>query len=846
MDNALPHQVEAAKNILAALSNNQRYILAVMPLGTGRTGVIELVTRELLAVEIPVVVLANLRIEIEQIKSRILTNMANVSTSNLQFLTTGQIAGKRHTPPIDVSGHVVIGVNSTFAASFTEDTRVGKALIETRAIVGFTSLATTQEYEIYGEPAYHLALSDAIDRSILATPNFNSFGPYKFGKDITATELEQALSDVMRNIGLDKCVFVCTLQSVLNATYDALNTKKPAQVTLARMSRDEYSEELNAARNSTWVVTTPSFLAGYHITRVQHVVLLNRFGDVETLLRATQPLLGTDHGQVWDLAGNIRLWMQLGIPALGEGSPNSSELTNSDQLFYQKWVRPRADGAASRDLMDRERLIHVMRGIIKSKSEDRSLAIGLFGRWGSGKSTIINLLKQRMSNTAETLFIEFNAWENEHVSSMPAALADAITQQMYQARKGPGRFWLLMKHRFFINDALLSCTLFALIFAVVPMIPIEALDPKLRFAEFSFAQGKMRNWITIGLTVFVAVRLAWKSTFTQGLRSLLKQIGYIEHLGLARRLRDDLRNLFRARDFRLRDYLPVFVKNALAIKSPKPLTCIVVIDDLDRCSRGNVWNVVEATRLIAEFKNVVLVFSVDYRLLFDAVAERLYEKSSDLVERERLSREFLAKILQLSVQLPEPSSTAVARYISEALFETSLRQHAAANMVAANEDHELAISAIGDQTAVAPGLSDLDADEIVVNVEQDDDYIDSTPAQAKIFQDCTKAFGINNPRSLLRLYNSLTLIKGMHPEVGEHEREYQRHAFYVFLTEFISINNKTMEEATIILAEKQKVLDEAWNNIINYGIAQKLFGDSQQKSNATAEQRARATSLPVR
>lgn len=49
---------------------------------------------------------------------------------------------------------------------------------------------------------------------------------------------------------------------------------------------------------------------------------------------------------------------------------------------------------------------------------------------------------------------------------------------------------------------------------------------------------------------------------------------------------------------------------------------MVVIDDLDRCSRPNVWNVVEATRLVAEFKEVVLVFAVDYRLLFDAIADR--------------------------------------------------------------------------------------------------------------------------------------------------------------------------------------------------------------------------------
>jgi hypothetical protein len=64
---------------------------------------------------------------------------------------------------------------------------------------------------------------------------------------------------------------------------------------------------------------------------------------------------------------------------------------------------------------------------------------------------------------------------------------------------------------------------------------------------------------------------------------------------------------------------------------------------------------------VADFKEIVLIFAVDYRLLFEAIAERLHDTATVGSERRRLSREFLAKILQLSVQLPEASALAVAR-----------------------------------------------------------------------------------------------------------------------------------------------------------------------------------------
>lgn len=847
LSNARPHQVEAAESILAALKENRNRILAVMAVGTGRTKVVQLVAEALVAAGTSVTVIAQLRVELDQVQNNIRSPFSE--GAKLQFLTVAQLTVNKRSNPVDLSGQVVIGINSSFAAAFTERNRLAEALSAAQAIIGFTTVQTANEHKIYGDAAYVLNFHDAVRRALLPPVAFNAFDQHKLGANPTFTELDNALRDVVSRISDGRTVFVCTYQPTLLSVYTGLTAFRPGQVTISRMSSEDPRSEIERAREADWIVASPSVLASFHLRKVRHVVLMNHFSNLESLLRGVQCVFGSDDGQIWDLGNNSTLWRLLAdgeADSAGRGAANSTGQDEAEEgAFVQKWITPHADGAASRDLMDRDRLIHVLRGIIKSKSDARSLAIGLFGQWGSGKSTIINLLKNGMSASKNIVFIEFNAWENEQVSSMPAALADAITQQIYRQSSVLHRFWLLLKHRSLMNEWMLSATILILLGLLMTMVPIGKLDDKLAYSSLAFIGPKLRDAVAVALTIFFAVQLAWKSSITQGLHALLKQVGYTEQIGLARRLRDDLSKLFRARRTRLRDVLPKRLKKAFGIVAPAS-TYVVVIDDLDRCSRQNVWNVVEATRLVAEFNEVVLIFAVDYRLLFDAIAERLHDKVTGEGQRERLSREFLAKILQLSVQLPTPSNTAVARYIAQALFKDA---QAAPVVAGRSTDASVPVA----EEDLDPGQDDYLSEVIAEAVpvieqipEQVDEYIVSTPAQMAIFLECATAFEVTNPRTLLRLYNSLTLIKGMHVEVADDEPEYRRHAFLVFLTELCASQGKAMSKLEELLPQStDAVKDSPWSKAREYADRHGMCDTSQLALNREAEQRARTTSLPI-
>ncbi len=47
------------------------------------------------------------------------------------------------------------------------------------------------------------------------------------------------------------------------------------------------------------------------------------------------------------------------------------------------------------------------------KAEDGGLTIGLEGSWGSGKSTVISILKEKLSKISSIKLIQFDAWAHQ-------------------------------------------------------------------------------------------------------------------------------------------------------------------------------------------------------------------------------------------------------------------------------------------------------------------------------------------------------------------------------------------------------------------------------------------------
>ena len=74
------------------------------------------------------------------------------------------------------------------------------------------------------------------------------------------------------------------------------------------------------------------------------------------------------------------------------------------------------------DLLNGIGVAHAMHRVISSAPSEWSTRIGLFGAWGSGKTSVLNLLR-RLEESDGSLVISFSAWA--------ASSEDGVIAQFY-------------------------------------------------------------------------------------------------------------------------------------------------------------------------------------------------------------------------------------------------------------------------------------------------------------------------------------------------------------------------------------------------------------------------------
>ncbi|QLQ24660.1 MAG: hypothetical protein HZT41_07180 [Dechloromonas sp.] len=78
-------------------------------------------------------------------------------------------------------------------------------------------------------------------------------------------------------------------------------------------------------------------------------------------------------------------------------------------------------------------MVQALAQLVAERAGDRHLALGLFGPWGSGKSSTIAQLSDFLRKAhPEIRTAEFNAWKNEKATNLGAMLAQAVVNSLTQ------------------------------------------------------------------------------------------------------------------------------------------------------------------------------------------------------------------------------------------------------------------------------------------------------------------------------------------------------------------------------------------------------------------------------
>lgn len=288
------------------------------------------------------------------------------------------------------------------------------------------------------------------------------------------------------------------------------------------------------------------------------------------------------------------------------------------------------DSETELDYLDFDYLIETVSNIIKNDDLLPS-TIGVYGDWGSGKSSLINMSIASLKDNKGTECIYFNGWLFEDYEDAKTALLGNILDTIEGNRTLSG------------NAQKCIAGLY------------KSID-KMKLVKNAIRLG--------GAFLTGASSIAAEFAISNALDKMLPSKDGI--------VKEDLMEAIKAEmtDKELREDINSFRDDFdKLLKETKIDRLVVFIDELDRCSPDTILNTLEAIRLFLYVGRTVFIIGADERHISYAVQTKFKEIEGIGID---IGKEYLEKIVQYPVRIPRLSTREVELYISLLFMEKDL------------------------------------------------------------------------------------------------------------------------------------------------------------------------------
>ena len=291
------------------------------------------------------------------------------------------------------------------------------------------------------------------------------------------------------------------------------------------------------------------------------------------------------------------------------------------------------DNETDRDLIGFQRFADVICSLVTDKSI-LPVTIGLFGDWGSGKSSVLRMVERHLVNqktdSSCVLTLRFDGWLFEGYDDAKAALMTSIVNRL--------------KSHVEKNESLR-----------------ERLRPKAtsllrRINWFRVAGLAAKGVLT--LTSPAGAALVGRTTSADVITALQQKAENPQALesaitGFVREETLDTESLHES----VREFRAEFQS---LVREAGISTLVVLIDDLDRCLPDSIVAIMEAIKLFLSVPGTAFVIAADERIVRHAIAQRYPVQAYQEFD---LSQEYLDKLVQIPCMLPPMDEVETETYV---------------------------------------------------------------------------------------------------------------------------------------------------------------------------------------
>lgn len=339
------------------------------------------------------------------------------------------------------------------------------------------------------------------------------------------------------------------------------------------------------------------------------------------------------------------------------------------------------DNETSEDLLG----FRVHADLLASLVSDRAMlpvTIGLFGDWGSGKSSVMSMLERALDPDNEedlekkaalegVVVLNFNGWTFEGYDDAKSALLSTILMELGDHKR---------------------------------------FGPKVRDGAARLL--KSVNWMRVAKLAVKDIGVPLLAAYATGGASLLPQAAKIFG-GIVGKHENEVKskdehepgesNEGQGKNVHETDWEGLFNKQAKEtgpssvrafrkdfsklLKESDIAALVVIIDDLDRCSPERIVENLEAIKLFLNVERTAFVIGADPRIVRHAVGFRYPRRDFAGVEgyavADELAKDYLEKLIQVPYSLPRLSAAEVESYMTLLYCNREFTPEASAKVVAA-------------------------------------------------------------------------------------------------------------------------------------------------------------------
>jgi hypothetical protein len=396
--------------------------------------------------------------------------------------------------------------------------------------------------------------------------------------------------------------------------------------------------------------------------------------------------------------------------------------------------------------------------------------VHLQGEWGAGKSSFLNFIRKNLNTEGEKwIVVNYNAWQNQHISPPWWTLIDQIYRQSESQLTGYDKYLLWRKENFrrmiWYSGwqkalALLLTVVFAILIIVFGSSILEILANK------TVSIPNVTN-ATPGLTIDVFAKLL--ITLGSAIGVIYSFSKFITTPFIMKSSSEAVSFMSRASDpmNRIKSHFSNLVDNINSKEKKRQLA--IFIDDIDRCNKEFIVHLLEGIQTLFKDKRVLYIIAGDKRWITTSFGNAYKEFSSDGSKSHELGELFLEKAFQLSFRMPNVEEDAKKEYWNYILGLTEKKIDETPKIdsfekLTKNKQTEVK-EAITNSTEDITNPDFMKNMEVKFNLTRDtvsDLVIEEKNSDAKEIRHLLKGFHSvidANPRSIIRLANNYTMTR---------------------------------------------------------------------------------------